>query len=65
MAEKSLVCPECGRDMAGLNPVGHALTHYPDYLDPARSSRKARAIKAKIESGGVTPEEFAKLKGGE
>lgn len=63
MADKPtvLVCPECGVSMEGLDPVGHALTHYPEYLDPAISGKKARVIQAKILEGGVSPEDYQKL----
>jgi len=56
-----LVCPECGRNMEGLDPEGHSLVHYPEYLDPATSGKRAKVIQAKILAGGVTPDEYAKL----
>lgn len=53
MADDKLVCPECGKDMSKLNKVAHALEHYPEYLDPARSGKLARKRQALILAGGV------------
>ncbi len=53
MPEPIKVCPECGKDMLVLDPVGHSLSHYPEYLDPARSSAKARERQKQILAGGV------------
>jgi len=58
---KALVCPECGRSMEGLDPEGHALSHFPVYLDPAKSSKLAAKIQKLIQKGGVTPQEYIKL----
>ena len=54
MDDKKLVCPECGKDMTNLDPVGHALEHYPEYLDPAKSGKLARKRQTQIMAGGVT-----------
>lgn len=51
MADK--VCPVCGVSMAKRNPKAHALTHYPEFLNPQNSSPEARANQKAILSGGV------------
>lgn len=56
-----MVCPECGVDMTNLNPEGHALAHYPDYLDPAKTSKEARNYQKLIRSGGVSKEHYQAL----
>ncbi len=61
MPEISKVCPECGADMTHLDPEGHSLTHWPDYLDPAKSSKEARRRQALTLKGGVTQAEFDKI----
>lgn len=53
LSPDTLVCPECGAVMAGLTPSGHALSHYNEYLDPAKSSPGARANQKAILAGGV------------
>lgn len=63
MSEVIRVCPECGRDLTGVNPRAHSLEHYPEYLDPARSSKEARKMQALINAGGVTIDEYEKMKG--
>jgi hypothetical protein len=35
-------CPECGADLADLDIVAHALTHYPEYLEARALSHEAR-----------------------
>jgi hypothetical protein len=57
---EGLVCPECGADMAQLDPMGHSLTHYPEFLDPAKSSPKARASQKAILAGGVSKAVYLK-----
>jgi hypothetical protein len=47
--------------MEGLDPEGHALSHFPVYLDPAKSSKLAAKIQKLIQKGGVTPQEYIKL----
>jgi len=63
MADKSvvLVCPECGADMTQLDTEAHSLTHFPEYLDPAKAGKGARSRQKMILSGGVSPEVYAKL----
>lgn len=58
MAETNRVCPECGIDLAGRDVMAHSLTHWPEVLDPAKSSVQARKRKASLEKGGVTAGEF-------
>lgn len=60
MIDNKKVCPECGVDMTGLDPMGHSLSHYPDYLDPARSSKESRKRQAQIQAGGVSLEVYQK-----
>ncbi len=60
MTETTKVCPECGVSLASLSLEGHALSHYPDYLDPAKSGKLAKIRQKLILSGGVTPEQFKK-----
>lgn len=57
-----LVCPECGMSMDGLDFHAHSLTHWPEYLDPARSSKKAIANQKATLSGGVTIAQYIKGK---
>ncbi len=61
MPEIVKYCPECGADMSTLDPEGHALTHWPDYLDPAKSSKAARMRQLLTLNGGVTDAEYKKL----
>ncbi len=60
MVDSNLVCPECGVSMKGLDPEGHSLTHYPEYLDPAKSSKEARKRQKQILAGGVPLEVYQK-----
>lgn len=60
MVDNTLVCPECGVEMKGLDPEGHALAHYPVYLDPAKSSKLAIKRQAQILAGGVTKDQYVK-----
>jgi hypothetical protein len=53
METSVLVCPECGVRMDSYDPVGHALYHYPEYLDPAKSSKLAIKRQKQILDGGV------------
>ncbi len=55
---KSLVCPECGRVLAGQDVYAHALTHWPEYLDPGKSSREARNRQKALLNGGITLEAY-------
>lgn len=58
------VCPECGINLDGFDLIGHALVHFPEYLDPAKASKKARKYQALILAGGVSPDEFTTGKEG-
>jgi len=53
MDELTFVCPECGKDMSKLDPEGHSLEHFPEYLDPARSGKLAIKRQKLILAGGV------------
>ncbi len=59
------VCPECGVSLKALDIYAHSLVHYPDYLDPAKSSKEAKKRKELLLNGGVTVKEYNTLKGGE
>jgi len=61
--EVKLVCPECGADMSNLDPYGHALTHWPEYLDPVKSSKEAIKRQFLTIKGGVTFVDYRKLHG--
>lgn len=52
------VCPECGISLSGLNISAHALTHWPEYLNPATSSKLARKRQALTLAGGVTAAQY-------
>ena len=54
------VCPECGASMGEIDPEGHALTHWVEYLDPAKSSGEARKRQKQVLTGGVTVSEYRK-----
>ena len=54
----SKVCPECGISLEGVDYHAHSLMHWPDYLDPAKSSKEARKRKALLDAGGVTKGEY-------
>lgn len=60
MPDIKLVCPECGVDMAGVDPYAHMLVHYPEYLDPAKSGKLAKVRQAQIVNGGVPASEYLK-----
>lgn len=60
MSEISKVCPECGVELEKYNLVGHALSHFPEYLDPAKSSPVARKRQKAILEGGVTKAQYLK-----
>lgn len=66
VTHESLVCPECGVDMNNLDPEGHSLSHYPEYLDPAKTSVTARNHQRLILAGGVPKSAYlaAKAKDG-
>lgn len=46
------ICPECGVDLAGRDGTAHALSHWPEYLDPVRDSRQARERQEICRAGG-------------
>ncbi len=54
MEDKILVCPECGKPLHDQNLRGHMLSHFPEYLDPAKSSKLAIKRQKQILDGGVT-----------
>lgn len=54
------VCPECGKVLKGVNIVAHSLTHFPEYLDPAKSSKLARERQKRLLAGGITLAEYKK-----
>lgn len=58
MSNIGKVCPECGISLEGLNAKAHSFTHWPEYLDPARSSNLARVRQKQCNEGGVTPAEY-------
>lgn len=60
MEDTDRVCPECGVVLKGLNIVAHSLTHFPEYLDPAKSSKLARERQKKLLAGGITRAEYKK-----
>lgn len=60
MIDTIKVCPECGKDLTGLDLIGHSLTHFPEYLDLAKSSKLARERQKQLLAGGVTKEAFDK-----
>lgn len=62
MTPINAVCPECGISLDGKDLVGHSLVHFPEYLDPAKSSKKARKHQELILKGGVTVAEYEKGK---
>jgi hypothetical protein len=50
------LCPECGEEVSGLDPVKHAQTHYPLYIPASRFSAEARAREAVLyKMAGQTP----------
>ncbi len=55
------VCPECGVSLEGYDLQAHALTHWNDYLDPAKSSKEAIKRKVMLLKGGVSPEVYSNL----
>lgn len=60
MAELTKVCPECGVDLSKFSLLGHMLTHFPMYLDPAKSSKAAIKRQKQILDGGVSKETYIK-----
>jgi hypothetical protein len=54
------VCPECGFELVKIDLMAHALEHWPEYLDPAKSSKLARIRQEKLLKGGVTYDEYLK-----
>lgn len=55
------VCPECGISLETTDPVGHSLSHWTEYLDPAKSSVEARKRQKLTLAGGVTEKEYQKM----
>ncbi len=60
MAEDVKVCPECGVDLYGRDPYAHALSHWPEYLDPAKASKTAMKRQTQCVAGGVSPTAYDK-----
>lgn len=60
MVDTNKVCPECGADLSKFSLLGHMLTHYPEHLDPARSSKLAIKRQKQILEGGVSKETYLK-----
>lgn len=58
--EVELVCPECGVSLKYRNVFSHALSHWNEYLDPARSGKQAIERQKKCLAGGVTESEYIK-----
>ena len=63
MPDTVKVCPECGVSLDGKDPVAHALTHWVEVLDFAKSSKEARQRQKLLLAGGVTEAEYKKLHG--
>lgn len=61
---EKLVCPECGVDMATTPPAKHVYTHWPEYMDPARTELRSRALKDACIKGGVSPRQYERIKQG-
>jgi len=40
--EEKKTCPECGEDLEGLDPVGHALSHWPESIPDRPEYKEAR-----------------------
>jgi len=59
------VCPECGINFAHIDHIAHGLEHWPEYLDPAKSSNEARKRQKLTMAGGVSLAEYLKSHGGE
>ena len=57
----SKVCPECGISLDGIDKAAHSLTHWPEYLDPAKSGKDARKRQAMLLNGGVSKADFMRL----
>ena len=55
------LCPECGVSMGDIDPIAHALTHWVEYLDPAKSSAEARKRQKQVLTGGVSVTEYKKM----
>lgn len=65
MTDLDKVCPECGVILKDRNLAGHALSHFPEYLDPAKSTPLARKRQKLILEGGVTKAQYEKEHGEE
>ncbi len=57
----SKVCPECGISLSGLDVSAHSLTHWPAFLDPAKSDKEARKYQLMLANGGVTKAKYQEL----
>lgn len=55
------VCPECGIDFESIDPIAHSLSHWPEFLDPAKSSAEARKRQKLTIAGGVSEKEYQKI----
>lgn len=55
MAEPVLTCPECNVSMVGRDPVGHALSHWPEHIPEISETLQARQRKAQL-LGAPVPE---------
>lgn len=56
------VCPECGISLVGVDYLAHAYTHWPEYLDPAKSSKEARKRQALLYGGGVSKAKYDEMR---
>ena len=54
------VCPECGKPLAEFDVYAHALAHWPEYQDPAKTSPEARKRQTQLLNGGVNYDEYLK-----
>lgn len=59
------VCPECGRDLDGIKLDAHYREHYPEFMDPARTDPRARAVARLLRDGGVSEDVYLQLKDGD
>lgn len=55
------VCPETGRDLAGVDLQAHADTLWPAPLDERRPAHRTAILRRKkLLEGGIPPEEYEK-----
>ncbi len=59
-SKASKVCPECGIPVDHINVIGHALSHWNEYLDPMKTSKEALKRQKQLLAGGVSREEYEK-----